>query len=230
MPNKGTITLPFYTICKDQYGSELENVSLKWSLLDSDGNSLTDSNITIDENTGILSIHGGAAADGIKIKVEAAENPSVYAVSDVIPTYKMVVANVKISGDSYIAVPKSGSVTKNYKVEIFDQKGRSMPTEELDGWKIENCPSNIEINAETGDVTVNAGAADAVITVEAAAGSVSDKFTADVYNPVVSKITVLGSQSIKIPENTTEIEYTAPAADKYGNKIDTDGKHYCTRR
>ncbi|MBQ8301694.1 MAG: hypothetical protein IJX57_07010, partial [Clostridia bacterium] len=55
VPNNGTKTTAFNAQGYDETNSEVYNMQLKWSLLDSDGNNLEDAGITIDENTGVIS-------------------------------------------------------------------------------------------------------------------------------------------------------------------------------
>lgn len=219
VPNAGTAKTNYGATVKDEYGSEMGGVALKWSIVDENGNDISDEKLTIDDS-GVVTAYAGAQTGSVRIKAESTANPEIYALSDKIEVYQMTAKTIEIIGDNYFAVPNSGSETKTYTTQIFDQYGVEMPAEEEKIWTVDNG----SVSVVNGVLTVNAGTSDSKVTITVTSGGVSTQKIVTVYNPVLSTIAVEGDRSIEIPaRGTKNFTYTAKSYDQYDFEIDCNG-------
>ncbi|MBQ8300876.1 MAG: DUF4450 domain-containing protein, partial [Clostridia bacterium] len=219
VPNVGAMNTSYSVKIADQYGSEMIDVPLKWSLTDTDGNVIADEKLTIDASTGVVTSYEGAQTQQVIVKAEVASDPDVYVVSQPIGLYLMSAKTVSIIGDEYFAVPSAGTETKKYTAKLFDQYGVEMPEAEVKTWTTDN--SNVSI--ADGVLTVSNGTEDTTVTISVSSGDAATQKQITVYNPIVSKIEVDGDYSIEIPKNATQdFTYTAKVFDQYGFEMHTD--------
>lgn len=237
VPYNGQSGAGFLATVKDQYGDEMKNAEVKWSITPQvDG-------VSINENSGEITVLTKAKdtianTTGTTFTVTAtcgdATEPATFTVKRAAAEAKAIVIS---GGVASLDIPATGSVDTTFTAEVTDQYDTEMTNADVK-WSIEPQADGVSINENTGAVTVLPAAKNGIanttgttFTVTATSGNVSTTKTITVKRAqsVATSIKVYrngteltgNTDTVIVPTTDTanEYTYTAKAFDQYGAEM-----------
>ena len=233
VPYNGQSGAGFLATVKDQYGDEMKNAEVKWSITPQvDG-------VSINENSGEITVLTKAKdtianTTGMEFTVTATCGDAKKIEKFTVKRAAAEAETITISGGTdFLNIPASGTDDTTFIATVEDQYGAEMTGAKV-AWSIS--PKKAGVSIENGKVTVSADAKDAIaakqeFTVTAMSGNVSTTKTITVKRAqsVATSIKVYrngteltgNTDTVIVPTTDTanEYTYTAKAFDQYGAKM-----------
>ncbi|WP_442603636.1 collagenase [Paenibacillus sp. KN14-4R] len=216
IPEDQDVKVTYTVTIQDQFNQEMKNELVRWTL------SQPAAGVSIDEWSGVVTVSKSASAGNLTIVATPENNHQARATKTVtLSKVSNVTMTVKVTGQSQLTLPESGSINADYTAQVLDQFGVIMPDETVK-WSLQGAGSGISVEPSTGRVTltntVTAGTFQLVATSSSNSNvhaSITVTLTKEVPSSIVTKVVVTGSSQLTIPENgSINADYTAQVLDQ----------------
>ena len=230
VPYNGQSGAGFLATVKDQYGDEMKNAEVKWSITPQvDG-------VSINENSGEITVLTKAKdtianTTGMEFTVTAACGDAKKIEKFTVKRAVAVAKTITISGADAVTIPTGGTAaTTSYTAEVGDQYDSPMADQNVEwsmsqaaGVSMNNGVLTVDKTAQASDVTITAKVKDtdvtarktvklqSVVFTQTAAPTVRENPTyGDTWSTIVTSI---GSYSAKVGDTVIEGTYSLKDAD-----------------
>ncbi|MDR3541802.1 MAG: cell wall-binding repeat-containing protein [Desulfosporosinus sp.] len=216
IPSSGSTTTTYSAIVYDQNGQAMSDQTIAWSL------TTPVSGVDINSSTGAVTVADTATGSAFTVVAMVGNKQGTMTVTLTSTQSDRggVVTSITVSGASSVAIPTSGSTTTTYSAIVYDQNGQAMSDQTVT-WSLVPDPSveGVNINSNTGEVTIAATTTGSAFTVVATDGKVTG--TMPVALQFVTSITVSGASSVVVPTSgSTTTTYSAIVYDQNNSPID----------
>jgi hypothetical protein len=169
IPTSGSTTANYTATVMDQYGYQMTDETLTWSLVSSIGG------VTVDSSTGVVTVNETAEVGSFDLMAISDTDSSVTASKFITLEEEQVVApevtSIEITGENSITIPSSDSTTSAYTAIVKDQDGLEMENETVT-WSLASTVTGVSVDPQSGVVTVDNTAGSG--TIELVATSITD--------------------------------------------------------
>lgn len=206
IPSTGVETSQYIAISEDQYGIQMENLPVFWSVYDDTNNPV--GTINIDSN-GILSVTSTAEPGSYTIKAVSNFSPAIYCTKEIILNAAPplpVAASIEINGSDTIYLPPSLVSTSSYTASIKDQYGNLMDTQTVTWSLPEIGIPGVSIDKDTGYVTINHAIFNSTFTMKVTLKTDNSVFGTKIISIAreperPTQVTIEGQNTINIPKS-----------------------------
>jgi hypothetical protein len=155
IPSSGSTSANYTAMVIDQYGYEMIEETVTWSLAS------TVEGVTVDSVTGTVTVDHTASAGSVGLVAVSNTDSSVIE-SKMITLEEQVstpvVTSIDIIGENSITIPSSDSATSTYSAIVKDQGGLEMEGETVT-WSLASTVTGVSVDSQSGVVTVDETAA-----------------------------------------------------------------------
>ncbi|EFI32800.1 hypothetical protein Dthio_PD0098 [Desulfonatronospira thiodismutans ASO3-1] len=225
IPSEGVTMGEYSAVVFDQFGDEMPDEEVIWSLED-----LGDlEGISIDENTGEVTVSTEAyeafeEGDSFTVVATSETDEEIYETMEVdLELEDLVVTTVNVDGPGTILIPEEGETeVVTYEAEVLDQYGAQM--EEEVTWSLDQEVDGVTIDDGVITVTHDADPDEefTVIATSVSDEDVTGEFEVSLTDeaPAVDSIVVEGDETVVVPsDGENSYTYTATVFDQFGDEM-----------